>query len=591
VRAPSRTTEPVHHKIVLLDLSGDEKASNSWAAGAFPGEEIYRVHKQDLKWASKIQALTFIRNLKPRRFAVFCADIQLQSSRVAITILGAVAGARAVVLGDLSGRTVNHSRYRILLLDGPGLALEAAAGYLVLIPFFWMSLLLLRWVGPVLKSTTHSIGSSEDLGGLDAESDRDTAPMSVLYLRAAPGAAGPAVAQSGGMATHVGGFASGARSLGHYLKFISSGEIRIDDNSAKVQIVPPSGRMNASRTLFELYNSLWFTFRALSIITADDQGFSDFDFIYQRYNRFNCAGVILSLVTGRPLLLEFNGSEVWVAKNWDPIGQLGLLRRIEDLNLRCADLIFVVSEADKRKLLAGRVDPDKVVVNPNGVDTDKFKPGCGGVAVRRELGLDDKLVIGFLGTFGPWHGTTVLAQAAALLADRVGYHFLFIGDGDYRPAAEAIIDSAGRARLATFLGRVSHEMVPSLLDGCNILISPHVETPDGSEFFGSPTKLFEYLAMAKPVVCSQLGQMATVIVDGSNGLLVPPGDSQKLACAIDRLARDSALRATLGAHAREAVVSHYTWRRNAGRVFDAFQNKIEGTVLSQGGELPSGEVR
>src|ERR1700733_2639282 len=165
------------------------------------------------------------------------------------------------------------------------------------------------------------------------------------------------------MATHVGGFASGARSLGHNLKFISSGEIRIDDNSAKVQIVPPSGRMNASRTLFELYNSLWFTFRALSIITADDQGFSDFDFIYQRYNRFNCAGVILSLVTGRPLLLEFNGSEVWVAKNWDPIGQLGLLRRIEDLNLRCADLIFVVSEADKRKLLAGRVDPDKVVVN------------------------------------------------------------------------------------------------------------------------------------------------------------------------------------------------------------------------------------
>jgi glycosyltransferase involved in cell wall biosynthesis len=582
VRAPSRTNQPLHHKIVLLDLSGDERAANSWAAAAFPGIEVHRIHKQDLKWASRTQALIAIRNLKPHFFAVFCADLQLQSSRAAITILAAVAGARRVVLGDRSGRTISRSRYRILALDGPRFALELAAGFLLLVPFFWMSSLMLRWMGPVLQSSARPIRVEPGPKGGALVLDRHAAGRTVLYLRAAPAASGSAAAQSGGMATHVGGFAAGAQALGHRLKFISSGEIRIEGNSARFEIVPASGAINATRTLFELYNSLCFTVKALSIIGRGEQGFADFDFIYQRYNRFNCAGVLLSLASGRPLLLEFNGSEVWVAKNWDPIGQLGLLWRTEEINVRCADLIFVVAEADKRKLLAEGVDPGKVVVNPNGVDTDKFRPGCGGARVRRQMGLDDKLVIGFLGTFGPWHGTTVLAQAAALLANRPGFHFLFIGDGDYRPAAEAIIESAGGARLATFLGRVSHEMVPSFLDACDILTAPHVEMPDGSEYFGSPTKLFEYLAMAKPVIGSRLGQIEAIICDGSNGLLVPPGESQALACAIDRLANAPALRSALGARAREAVVSQYTWRHNARRVFDAFQDKIAGTALGEG---------
>jgi len=94
-----------------------------------------------------------------------------------------------------------------------------------------------------------------------------------------------------------------------------------------------------------------------------------------------------------------------------------------------------------------------------------------------------------------------------------------------------------------------------------------VPSTDGSEFFGSPTKLFEYLAMGKGIVASRLGQVGEVIIDGENGLLVEPGDADGLARAIERLAGDGELRARLGAAARETAIERYTWRHNAARVF------------------------
>ena len=77
--------------------------------------------------------------------------------------------------------------------------------------------------------------------------------------------------------------------------------------------------------------------------------------------------------------------------------------------------------------------------------------------------------------------------------------------------------------------------------------------------------------MARPVVASRLGQIADVIRDGENGLLVEPGDAAALGRAIDSLGRDEALRLRLGAAARQTVVERYTWQQNAARVFDALK--------------------
>ena len=155
------------------------------------------------------------------------------------------------------------------------------------------------------------------------------------------------------MASHIAGFARGALALGHRLKFISSGEVSAGDE-AEVKIIRPSTTLGATRALFELWNNLIFTARAINHIRAEQS--DDADFIYQRYSRFNWTGVALSLVTGLPLILEFNGSEVWASRHWDPVGQTALLKRFERLNLRAADFIFVVSDVQRRDLVAAGVD-------------------------------------------------------------------------------------------------------------------------------------------------------------------------------------------------------------------------------------------
>src|SRR6266481_821829 len=135
----------------------------------------------------------------------------------------------------------------------------------------------------------------------------------------------------------------------------------------------------------------------------------------------------------------------------------------------------------------------------------------------------------FVRTFGPWHGVLTLAEAITLLPDDCGVRFLLIGAGRFRDEVERILRSAGKAERVIFAGQVEHERVPALLDACDILLSPHVQLADGAEFFGSPTKLFEYMAMGKGIIASRLGQIGEVLVDGETALLVEPGNTGQLA--------------------------------------------------------------
>jgi glycosyltransferase involved in cell wall biosynthesis len=98
-----------------------------------------------------------------------------------------------------------------------------------------------------------------------------------------------------------------------------------------------------------------------------------------------------------------------------------------------------------------------------------------------------------------------------------------------------------------------------------------VRLKDGSEFFGSPTKLFEYMAMAKGIVASRLGQIAEVLSDNETALLVEPGDAEQLAQAITRLSESGDLRARLGAAARRSAIEHHTWKMNAQRVLNEYR--------------------
>jgi glycosyltransferase involved in cell wall biosynthesis len=194
--------------------------------------------------------------------------------------------------------------------------------------------------------------------------------------------------------------------------------------------------------------------------------------------------------------------------------------------------------------------------------------------VRRRLGLQSSTVVGFSGTFGVWHGIPTLAAALPLvLAARPEVRFLLIGDGPLRRLVERAIREHGLERRVVLTGQVPLSQMPDYLAACDVLVSPHGRQADGGEFFGSPTKLYEYMAAGRPIVASRIGQIGEALADGETALLVPPDDPEALVTAILRLVDTPCLRSRLAAAARCRVERAHTWRGNAERLLSALERR------------------
>jgi glycosyltransferase involved in cell wall biosynthesis len=296
--------------------------------------------------------------------------------------------------------------------------------------------------------------------------------------------------------------------------------------------------------------------------------------LYQRHGRFLFAGALLSRWLSVPLVLEYNGSEVWFAKHWDPSRFGWWLQLCEQASLAQASLVVTVSKALREDLIRLGVSPDRILVNPNAVDPEFFRPGCGGDAIRQQLKVDEgEVLVGFVSTFSYFHGSLVLSQAIDRLLSEsprsVRLRFVLVGDGLLLPEAKQALKKYVSTGAVIFPGLVSHDQVRAYLDACDILVSPHVPMPDGRPFIGSPTKLFEYMAAGKAIVASKLDQLSEVLEHNRTAWLVEPGHPEELAAAIHQMASDSVLRQHLGQQARKAVMELHTWKQNAAQILDA----------------------
>jgi glycosyltransferase involved in cell wall biosynthesis len=297
------------------------------------------------------------------------------------------------------------------------------------------------------------------------------------------------------------------------------------------------------------------------------------DVVYQRHSSHNISGAMVWRRYGIPYILQFDGSEVWMKTHWSKTFFPRMLRNAEKIALRCAQMVTVVSEPMRQMAIECGAEPNRVVIVPNGVDLERFSPAVPPHPIRQERGWNDAIVVGFVGTFDSWHGADLLAQA---LVRAIGRHptlcGLFVGDG---ATFSTVIDIIHREQVAdrvVMLGRCPHADIPSYLAACDILAVPTVPNPDGTEFFGSPTKLFEYMAMGKAIVASPLGQVRSIIRDGVTGLWFEPGNVNSLADVIVRLANDPTLREQLGRTARKEAVEHHSWSARARTLLSAWEN-------------------
>src|SRR5215813_5525064 len=132
-------------RLVLVDLCADPPAALRWAQAQMNGAQVVAINKADLRWAGKLESLRRVRSLRPDMFALYSADIALQSARSAMILFGAATGARRIVMGDAHGGLLARSRIGALSLEPARLAAELAVGYGVIVPVAWCMTLMLDW--------------------------------------------------------------------------------------------------------------------------------------------------------------------------------------------------------------------------------------------------------------------------------------------------------------------------------------------------------------------------------------------------------------------------------------------------------------
>lgn len=299
-------------------------------------------------------------------------------------------------------------------------------------------------------------------------------------------------------------------------------------------------------------------------------------FVYARYSIGNYAPPLLARFWRVPYVCEYNGSVGWIARHWGNkrLRFENVFMAVEEANLHAADLVVAVSKASRDELVARGLPVEKVLVNPNGVDSEAFSPSIDGSVVRARYGIEsDEIVIGFIGTFGAWHGAEILAAAFGKLlrSGRTGekrIRLLLVGDGPRMGAVENALEEAQVNSRVVFCGIVPHSEAPRYLAACNILASPHVPNPDGSPFFGSPTKLFEYMASGRAIVASNLDQMGDVLEHDRTAWLTRPADVDGLAHGLERLVNDRVLRTRLGGAARVVAQAKHDWLGHTRRIIN-----------------------
>lgn len=361
------------------------------------------------------------------------------------------------------------------------------------------------------------------------------------------------ITRSHGGATHVAEVANGLSALGHDVRVIAGAgrDGRAPDLRARVTLVrtPPA--------LAWLMTPL-----ARRIARAWRP-----DAVIERYYTFAGGGIIAAHAQGIPALLEVNAPVV------DPPGSRKeridrlsgrLMRRWATLQCRWAGRIVTPLATTVPADVRSKVVPLHWGANTSLFDPARFPDGNPGrTTLRSRYGIPAGApVIGFVGSFRPWHGARDALHAFRIVREALpDARLLMVGDGPERAALEAEAAACG-ARGIVFTGVTPYAEIPAHLAICDVAVAPFA--PDRHAplrhfgFYWSPLKVFEAMAMAVPVVTTAIPPLREIV--GGAGCCVAAGDTAAIAGAILDILSDPNRRRAMGDIGRARVVERYSWQ-------------------------------
>jgi glycogen synthase len=238
---------------------------------------------------------------------------------------------------------------------------------------------------------------------------------------------------------------------------------------------------------------------------------------------------------------------------------------IERWGEHSAEAVLVITPRLYRLLLADGVDENRVHLIPPGVNSSLFE----GTFEDPFSGVGKPRVL-FVGRLAAQKGVGTLIEAAGLL-EHPSAQVLLVGDGPERKALERESERLGVADRLHFVGFFAHDRLPAVLAHADLLVLPSLYEELG-------TVLLEAMQAALPIVASKTGGIPDVIEDGVNGILVPPGEPEALAHAINRLLAERNLARRLSEGAQERV-KDYDWGVLAERVLRVYQGVSAGRLV------------
>jgi colanic acid biosynthesis glycosyl transferase WcaI len=253
------------------------------------------------------------------------------------------------------------------------------------------------------------------------------------------------------------------------------------------------------------------------------------------------------------------------------------LAKIAGFLYRHSDRIVVVTPAFEDYLVEHwRVPREKISVIENGVETDVFAPTTfttdPATSLRRELGVEGKFVVSYIGTMGMAHGLeTIISTAMQLQGTNPEIAFLLLGEGAEKEHIVALARERALSNLR-FIDQQPREKIPAYIsasDVCLVLLKK-------ADVFKTviPTKMLEFMSCARPVILGVDGQARSILEEARGGLVIEPENAEALANAIRYLAANRELARELGRNGREYIVRNFSRRQTAEKYIRVLEHLL-----------------
>ena len=324
--------------------------------------------------------------------------------------------------------------------------------------------------------------------------------------------------------------------------------------------------------IFRIPNMNCFT--TLARFDALRKNLSSYDLVLERLGKYRASVALTAKILNKPYVLFADADPIFEEAF---IGRplKGLLkwqaRNMILFCLRTADKVICVSSAMQRQLENNYdISGKKIFVLPNCVDTHKYRPYPEKrETIRQQYNIGENPLIIFVGSFYEWHDVATLVEAFSNINNKNSEaRLLLVGDGTNKTKIENLVSRLGLDKAVIFTGSVPFDEVPFLISAADVTVAPYKKMD--VEFWGSPMKLFEYMASGTPLITSSMGQLTEIIRNEVNGLLVEPGDVCSLSLAMEKLINNPTLRNYLAHNARIDAERSFSLEKYIDRLEDLF---------------------